>query len=415
MNDDQVKSFSKKVLIILLSYIALVVVFWFIGKFNFRYSTIEMPYNTESDFNLGELLDNNQVEQRFVSRVSNLSSVKLSVATFGRENTGKIKVEVIREEDGVVLAEDLIDVSSLEDNSVLNIQLENQVQNVLGVTLILRITPINSKQGNAITFYGTLNEDLDSISLTNGGQVVEGQLCYSIAGTRISWAGQNYWVLMSVPLLLILLYWFVSKRNIKKGKYDPLMSSLLAISKYKFLVKQLVMRDFKTKYKRSFFGMFWSVLNPLLTMSVQYIVFSKLFNSDIEYFAAYLMTGIVLFGFFNEAITVGLGAIVGNASLINKVYVPKYIYPITKVISTTVNLFISLIPLLAVAAFSGVKIKLSITLLPFVIICLLLFTIGIALMLSSAMVFFRDTQFLWGIVSMIWMYLSFIQLTYYQV
>lgn len=169
-------------------------------------------------------------------------------------------------------------------------------------------------------------------------------------------------------------------------------------------MRQLVARDFKTKYKRSVLGVLWSFLNPLLTMMVQYIVFSTLFKSDIPNFRLYLLSGIVCFNFFSEATTMGLQSIVGNAALITKVYVPKYIYPVSRVFSSTINLLLSLIPLLAVMLLTGTPVRPAILLLPFGLLCLVTFCIGMGFILSAMMVFFRDTQFLWGVVSMLWMY-----------
>lgn len=101
-----------------------------------------------------------------------------------------------------------------------------------------------------------------------------------------------------------------------------------------------------------------------------------------------------------------LMSIVGNAPLITKVYVPKYIYPLSRVLSSSINLLFSLIPLLAVMLITGAPLRPALLLLPFGLICLFLFSLGTGLLLSTAMVFFRDTQFLWGVVSMLWMYLS---------
>ena len=151
-------------------------------------------------------------------------------------------------------------------------------------------------------------------------------------------------------------------------------------------------------------GYLWSFLNPLLSMLVQYVVFSTLFRSDIENFPVYLLSGIILFNFFSDAVGQGLGAIVQNASLITKVYVPKYIYPVTKVISCSVNLIISVLPLFIVMFLTGQNFTKAVFLLPFPLICLLIFCIGLSLLLCSAMVFFRDTQYLWGIISLAWTY-----------
>ena len=176
------------------------------------------------------------------------------------------------------------------------------------------------------------------------------------------------------------------------------------IKKYKFLLQQLVSRDFKTKYKRSFLGVLWSFLNPLLTMIVQFIVFSTIFKTTIPNFAAYLLIGIVFFNFFSEATSMGLMSIVGNASLITKVYIPKYIFPVSRVLSSTINLLISIVPLFIVILITGVRFTFAVLILPFSIACTIIFCIGMSFILSSAMVYFRDMQFLWGVVNMLWMY-----------
>lgn len=179
-----------------------------------------------------------------------------------------------------------------------------------------------------------------------------------------------------------------------------------AFNKYKFLLSQLVGRDFKTKYKRSVLGIFWSLLNPLLTMAVQYMVFVELFRWDIDFYAVYLLIGTVMFSFFSEATSQALTSVTGNASLITKVYVPKYIFPLSKVLSSCINLGFSLIALYVIIFASGLKLNVYHLLIPFGIGCLIVFSIGMGLILSSIMVFFRDTQFLYGIVLTLWTYLT---------
>lgn len=175
---------------------------------------------------------------------------------------------------------------------------------------------------------------------------------------------------------------------------------------YTFLIRQLVARDFKTKYKRSVLGVVWSLLNPLLTMSIQYLVFSTLFRSDIENFVVYLLCGIVCFNFFNETAAMCLSSIVGNAPLINKVSVPKIVYPLSRALSSSINLLFSLIPLLFMLLVTKTPIRPSIFLLPFPLLMLFAFSLGVGLILASMMVFFRDMQFLWGIFSMLLMYFT---------
>ena len=181
---------------------------------------------------------------------------------------------------------------------------------------------------------------------------------------------------------------------------------MIALRRYRFLIKQLVDRDFKAKYKRSILGVFWSFLNPLLNMIVQYVVFMNMFKFDIPYFPVYLLCGNVVFNYFSEACGMALTSIVGNADLIKKVYVPKYIYPLTRIMSSLINMLISLIPLAAVALISGLMPNKTYLLLPFPLLFLALFCLGLGMLLASAMVFFRDIQFLWGVLTTIWMYLT---------
>lgn len=187
---------------------------------------------------------------------------------------------------------------------------------------------------------------------------------------------------------------------------ESVLGMFRSLKRYRFLIKQLVSRDFRLKYKRSILGIFWSFLNPLLTMTVQYIVFSALFRFDIENYAVYLLSGIVMFGFFSEATDLTMNSFVGSAALIKKVYVPKYIYPLTRTVSSTINLLISMIPLLIVALISGIRMSPSIILTIVPIAGISVFSLGMGMILATLMVFFRDTQYLWGVISMIWMYLT---------
>ena len=104
-------------------------------------------------------------------------------------------------------------------------------------------------------------------------------------------------------------------------------------SKYRPLIRELVTRDLKVKYRRSVLGYMWSILNPLLMMLLQTLVFSYMFRFDIPNFPLYLICGNTLFNFFNESTNMGMGSVLGNASLIKKVYVPKFIFPISRVVS----------------------------------------------------------------------------------
>ena len=195
-------------------------------------------------------------------------------------------------------------------------------------------------------------------------------------------------------------------RGIRRGQSNLLAGILTLFSRYGFLIRQLVARDFKTKYKRSALGMAWSIMNPMLTMAVQYLVFSTLFKNDIPNYLVYLLTGIVFFSFFNESLTLGMTAITGNASLIKKVYMPRYIYPLSRILSSMVNFLLALVPLFLVVIVTGTSLRPSLFLLLFDIGCLLVFIIGMTLLLSTAVVFFQDTLFLWNVACLMWQYLT---------
>lgn len=189
------------------------------------------------------------------------------------------------------------------------------------------------------------------------------------------------------------------------GRFS-LKSYLKNLMRYRFLMEQLVSRDFKTKYKRSVLGIFWSFLNPLLMMAVQYAVFSWLIDrgGGIEHYAMHLLIGIVLFNGFNDCCNQSMRAIVNSASLITKVYVPKFIYPASKVFSASLNMLLSMIPLLLVALINRLWPCPAWICLPVGLLLLMMFILGMGFLLSSLMVFFRDIEFLWGVFSTMWMY-----------
>lgn len=181
---------------------------------------------------------------------------------------------------------------------------------------------------------------------------------------------------------------------------------LSVLRRYGFLLSQLVKRDFKTKYRRSVLGVLWSLLNPMLVMVVQYVVFSTMFRFDLDNYAVYLLSGIVVFNYMADATSQSMGCIVQNAMLINKVYVPKYIYPFSRVLSSGVNFLFSLAALYIMIMVSGLSVTLNHFFMLYVVICVFVFICGLSLFLSAIMVFFRDTQFLYSVVLTIWMYLT---------
>ena len=137
---------------------------------------------------------------------------------------------------------------------------------------------------------------------------------------------------------------------------------------------------------------------------MQYLVFSTLFRSAIDHFPVYLISGIIVFSFFTECVTLGMDAIVMNASLITKVAIPKLIFPFSRALSSLINFLISLLPLLLLMLLTGVRVSPALLLLPLMIALLFLFALGVTLVMATLNVFFRDTRFLWSVISLLWTY-----------
>ena len=189
-----------------------------------------------------------------------------------------------------------------------------------------------------------------------------------------------------------------------KSTQGQLHNSWHNFSKYRPLIRELVTRDLKVKYRRSVLGYMWSILNPLLMMLLQTLVFSYMFRFDIPNFPLYLICGNTLFNFFNESTNMGMGSVLGNASLIKKVYVPKFIFPISRVVSSFVNLLFSLAAILLVMLITRSPFYWTILLVWAPLLLLLAFCCGMAVLLSALAVYFRDLQYLYGILTMAWMY-----------
>ena len=187
-----------------------------------------------------------------------------------------------------------------------------------------------------------------------------------------------------------------------------LKKEVLELKKYSFLLKQLVSRDFKVKYKRSVLGILWSLLYPVLTMCVMAIVFSNVFKFSTPgvSYLVYLQTGLIMFNYFSEASNLSMSSVVANFSLINKVYMPKWIFPLSKCLFVGINFLLTLIPLYAVIILTGTEITWMHIFLPYAAVCLFMFTFGVSLILSTIAVFLRDIYYIYGVVIMFMMYLT---------
>ena len=176
--------------------------------------------------------------------------------------------------------------------------------------------------------------------------------------------------------------------------------------KFRPLLNELVARDIKIKYRRSVLGILWTLLNPLLMMVVLSIVFSNLFKFDVENFPLYLLSGQVVFNYFSNATTSSMTAITDNASLIKKIYIPKYLFILSRVASSFINLLASFTALLLVMIAMRAELHYTIVLVFIPIILLVVFSLGIGLILSAIVVRFRDVMHLYSVFITALMYLT---------
>ena len=179
---------------------------------------------------------------------------------------------------------------------------------------------------------------------------------------------------------------------------------------YRHLLVELVKKGIKLKYRRSYLGILWSLIEPLLIMVVLTAVFTKLLGREAKElqipFAVYILIGRLMFTYFSTGTKAAMRSIRTNASMIKKVYVPKYLYPLSATLYTYVIFLISLIDLFVVAILMGVKPSWYMfqAIIPIVLIFFL--TFGIGMILSTVAVFFRDVEYIWDVFSMLIMYVS---------
>ena len=177
-------------------------------------------------------------------------------------------------------------------------------------------------------------------------------------------------------------------------------------TKYKFLLVELVKRDIKGKYKDSVLGLLWSFLNPLLTMVVLTFIFSYVFKMSIDNFPVYFLTGFLIFNLFNAATNGAMESIKGNAGIIKKIYLPKYMFALGTTCSELVNFLISLIVLVLVMIVTKAPFHPTIIFTIIPVFLLVIMAIGVGLILATLTTFFTDIRYLYGVFTMTLMYAS---------
>ena len=344
--------------------------------------------------NIGEIVDGDVVEEDFISNASQITYVDLKTGTYDRENTGSLIISIL--DGNQTLGTKVVDVSTLI-NGTNTITFDEPVLVEENKQYTLKITSEGASVNNAVTvYYGLSNEECVKLVAKNVTSK-ERQLICEINGKAEEPLGI---VLMGgvITFLVVLAIYIIHVFHAeKKGKMTVGMMILDAYHQFNFLLQQLVAREFKVRYKRSALGVLWSFVNPLLTMMVQFFVFTLVFKSAIPHYIVYLIIGITFFNFYSEATNGGMVSIITNAALIKKVYVPKYIYPISQILSACINFGISLVLMFGIALVNGLFPNIYYLLIPFAMISIFILNVGIALLLATGMTFFKDVQFIYNV------------------
>jgi ABC-type polysaccharide/polyol phosphate export permease len=182
---------------------------------------------------------------------------------------------------------------------------------------------------------------------------------------------------------------------------------MIGVYRYRDLVLALVARELKVRYRRSAIGFLWTMLQPLLTMLVLQTVFSSVFRGfAITNYPVYALAGILFWNFFSQSIVSSMNSLRGNAQLLQKLPVPKEVFPLANVLSGVLNLGFALVPLLLILVVTGHPLTPSLLFLPISILIAAVFTFGAGLLLSPLAVFFSDVVELIGVILSLLMYLT---------
>lgn len=398
----------KKIGLFILIYLACASLLFWIVKEDWSMTAISKE-TVKPGFLMEELSDGSLVQQTFHADVDTINQISVQPYILETDDAAQIRFTLASKlGKESTTTQRIADLKNGEENAIVfSPSVEGKVEDEW--TLTAEVTGkarLSLYAGDSVsTARFDVRVQTDGV-LSIDGREQNGVLSMTVKGTRSLKGTRLFWPVALVLLVLCLLFLFLEMSRMRNGRKSILFYVGEVFRRYRYLIKMLVQRDFKVKYKASVLGVFWSFLNPLLMTGVYHFVFSNLFRSNIDNFVVYLMSGIILFNYFSEATNLGMMSIVGNSSLITKVYVPKYIYPVSRVLSSAINLVISFIPLFIIMALTGVPLRKSILLLPFVVIFLICLSTGMSLLLSSMHVFFRDTQFLWSILVTIWNFLT---------
>ena len=184
------------------------------------------------------------------------------------------------------------------------------------------------------------------------------------------------------------------------------IDEFVQLLRYRDLVRELVSRDIKARYKRSALGLGWTMLHPLLSMLVLTLVFSNVFRFSVDNYAVYILCGLVLWNFFSTTTTHAMTQMTWGGGLLSRIYLPKAVFAASSIGTGLVNLALALVPLLVIAVLSGVSLHWSLLVLPGAVALTAMFALGVGLLLSALGVYYTDVINMYEIILTLWMYLT---------
>lgn len=188
-------------------------------------------------------------------------------------------------------------------------------------------------------------------------------------------------------------------------KIPKIIQEVREIHRYRYLLTQLIRRDILTRYKRSYLGVAWTMLNPLGIMIVMTIVFSQLFG-DTPGYPVYVLSGLLAWNFFSKSTSAAMNSMIWGGGLLKRIYLPRTSFSLSAIGTEIVNLVLSIVPLALVMLVTGFHFHISLVFLPVSIFTISLFALGIALLLSTFAVVFPDVVEMYQIILTAWMYLT---------
>ncbi len=393
--------FLKRLLAGFLIFVCAVLLFYWVVHDDWSETRVSLSSVSRGDILTGQA--GTEITQQVTPGMNALTRFQLDIHPFESGSEGNAVIRFLQADQ--LLNEQTLPFSSMNPDGSTVLVMDTPVALTPDADLTIRVipdAPVLLWKGNSQNT-GRIDIPVDSLGdLTMDGTLLTGNLVFAMDGVSYLRGMQYFWpVMLGIGAVLLGLALYVHHCSVT-GRTSLMLRMLQTAAKYRYLLKTLVSRDFKIKYRASLLGFVWSGLHPLMMMALYYVVFSTIFRSSIHNFPVYLITGIVIYNYFGDSTTLGMQAIIGNAGLINKVYLPKYIYPLSKTISSAVNLAISLIVLLLVMLFSGAPFTKALLLFPVFLVLLILFCSGLAMCLSSWIVFFRDIQFLWSVALTAW-------------